>query len=45
MAKAKKEENPQGLKNVEETLTRTEKLLEENYKPLLIGLAVLVVLV
>jgi len=45
MAKAKKEENPQGLKNVEETLTRTEQLLEENYKPLLIGLAVLVVLV
>lgn len=45
MAKAKKEENPQGLKNVEETLTRTEQLLEENYKPLLIGLAVLVILV
>jgi len=45
MAKAKKEENPQGLKNVEETLTKTEQLLEENYKPLLIGLAVLVVFV
>ena len=45
MAKDKKEENPQGLKNVEETLTRTEQLLEENYKPLLIGLAVLVILV
>jgi tetratricopeptide (TPR) repeat protein len=45
MAKNKKEGNPQGIKNVEETLTRTEQLLEENYKPLLIGLAVLVVLV
>jgi tetratricopeptide (TPR) repeat protein len=45
MAKNKKEGNPQGIKNVEETLTRTEQLLEENYKPLLISLAVLVVLV
>jgi tetratricopeptide (TPR) repeat protein len=42
---AKKEENPQGLKNVEETLTRTEHFLEENYKTLLIALGVLVVLV
>jgi tetratricopeptide (TPR) repeat protein len=42
---AKKEENPQGLKNVEETLTRTERFLEENYKSLLIVLGVLVVLV
>jgi tetratricopeptide (TPR) repeat protein len=41
----KKEENPQGLKNVEETLTRTEQFLEENYKSLLIVLGVLVVLV
>jgi tetratricopeptide (TPR) repeat protein len=41
---AKKEENPQGLKNVEETLTRTERFLEENYKVLLIALGVLVVL-
>lgn len=45
MAKSKKEENPQGIKNVEQTLTRTEQFLEENYKPLLIGLAVVVVLV
>lgn len=45
MAKSKKEENPQGIKNVEETLTRTEQFLEENYKPLLTGLAVVVVLV
>jgi tetratricopeptide (TPR) repeat protein len=42
---AKKEENPQGLKNVEETLTRTEQFLEENYKLLLIVLGVLVVIV
>lgn len=45
MARNKKEENPQGIKNVEETLTRTEQFLEENYKPLLIGLSVIVVLV
>lgn len=45
MAKSKKEDNPQGIKNVEETLTRTEQFLEENYKPLLTGLAILVVLV
>jgi tetratricopeptide (TPR) repeat protein len=45
MAKVKKDDNPQGMKNVEETLTRTEQFLEENYKPLLIGLAVVVVLV
>lgn len=45
MAKSKKEVNPQGMKNVEETLTKTEQFLEENYKPLLTGLAVVVVLV
>ena len=45
MAKTKKEENPQGIKNVEQTLTNTEQFLEENYKPLLIGLVVVVVLV
>jgi len=45
MAKNKKEDNPQGIKNVEETLTRTEQFLEENYKPLLTGLAIVVVLV
>lgn len=45
MAKNKKDDNPQGIKNVEETLTKTEQYLEENYKPLLIGLAVVVVLV
>jgi tetratricopeptide (TPR) repeat protein len=45
MAKKIKEENPQGLKNVEETLTRTEQYLEENYKVLLVTLGVIVVLV
>jgi tetratricopeptide (TPR) repeat protein len=45
MAKKNIEENPQGLKNVEETLTKTEQYLEENYKSLLIILGVLIVLV
>ena len=45
MAKKTKEGNPQGMKNVEQTLTRTEQYLEENYKPLLITLGVIVVLV
>lgn len=45
MARSKKDDNPQGMKNVEETLSKTEQFLEQNYKPLLIGLAVVVVLV
>ena len=45
MAKKNKEENPQGLKNVEQTLTNTEKYLEENYKVLLTILGSVVVLV
>jgi len=45
MAKNKKDENPQTISNVEQTLTRTEHFLEENYKTLLIGLGVVVVLV
>ncbi len=45
MAKKKKVDNPQGLKNVEHTLTNTEQFLEENYKPLLIFLGAIVVLV
>ena len=45
MAKSKKVENPQGLKNVEETLTKTEQFLEENYKPLLYILGIVVVIV
>lgn len=45
MAKKNKEENPQGLKNVEQTLTTTERYLEENYKQLLIILGAVVLLV
>lgn len=45
MAKNKKEENPQTLKNVEQTLTKTEQFLEDNYKSLLIGLGVIVVII
>jgi len=45
MAKKIKGENPQGLKNVEQTLTKTEQYLEENYKALLIVLGVVVFLV
>jgi len=45
MAKNKKDENPSTISSVEETLTRTEQYLEENYKTLLIGLGVIVVLV
>ncbi|HBC80031.1 MAG TPA: tetratricopeptide repeat protein [Bacteroidales bacterium] len=45
MAKSNKEDNPTGIKNVEETLSKTEQFLEQNYKPLLTGLAVVVVLV
>jgi tetratricopeptide (TPR) repeat protein len=45
MAKNKKDENPQTISNVEQTLTRTEHFLEENYKALLIGLGILVALV
>ncbi len=45
MTKNTKEDNSQGLKNVEETLTRTEQYLEENYKSLLIVLGVVIVVV
>lgn len=45
MAKKSKEGNPQSLKNVEETLTKTEQFLEQNYKTLLYILAVIVILV
>jgi tetratricopeptide (TPR) repeat protein len=45
MAKKNKEENPQALKNVEQTLTKTEQYLEENYKLLLTILGTAVVLV
>jgi len=45
MAKKKKGESPQTIQNVEQTLTRTEQYLEENYKTLLTVLAVVVGLV
>jgi hypothetical protein len=45
MAKNKKDINPQTISNVEQTLTRTEQYLEENYKTLLIGVAVIIVIV
>jgi tetratricopeptide (TPR) repeat protein len=46
MAKSnKKEETPQTISTVEETLTRTEQFLEENYKVMLTGMGVIIVLV
>jgi tetratricopeptide (TPR) repeat protein len=45
MAKNKKDENPSTISSVEETLSRTEQYLEENYKTLLIALGVIVILV
>ena len=45
MAKNKKDENPTTISSVEETLSRTEHYLEENYKVLLIALGIIVVLV
>ena len=45
MAKTKKDENPTTISSVEQTLTKTEHYLEENYKTLLIALGVIVLLV
>lgn len=45
MAKNNKDENPQTLSNVEETLSKTEHYLEENYKTLLIALGAVVAVV
>jgi tetratricopeptide (TPR) repeat protein len=45
MAKNKKDVDPQTISNVEQTLTRTEQYLEENYKTMLTGLAVIIVIV
>lgn len=45
MAKKKKEEVSQGIQNVEQTLSKTEQFLEDNYKALLIGLGIVVALV
>lgn len=42
---SKKKDTNKGIENVEQTLTNTEKFLEDNYKPLLYGLAVIVALV
>jgi tetratricopeptide (TPR) repeat protein len=41
MAKKKAGSSPQALENVEQTLTRTEQYLEENYRTLLTGLAII----
>ena len=41
----KKKDTTKGIENVEQTLTQTEKFLEENYKPMLYGLIAVVVLV
>jgi len=45
MAKKKKDANPQTITNVEQTLTRTEQYLEENYKTMLTVLAVIIAIV
>jgi len=42
---SKKKETTKGIENVEQTLTKTEQFLEQNYKPLLYVLAAAVVLV
>ena len=43
--KSNKEVDPQGVKNVEETLSKTEQFLEKNYKTLVICLGVIVAIV
>jgi tetratricopeptide (TPR) repeat protein len=45
MAKSKKEANQPAISSVEQTLSRTEQYFEENYKPFLIGLGIIIVLV
>jgi tetratricopeptide (TPR) repeat protein len=45
MAKSKKPDHAKGFENVEETLTRTEQFIEDNYVPLLYILGVVVVIV
>ena len=45
MTKNKKDVNPPTISSVEETLSRTEHFLEENYKALLMGLGVIVAIV
>jgi tetratricopeptide (TPR) repeat protein len=45
MAKNTTETNPKSLKNVEETLTKTEQFLEQNYRSLIYVLAGIIVIV
>ena len=45
MAKKKSQTETTGFENVEQTLSRTEKFIEDNYRQLLYGLAVIVVVV
>jgi tetratricopeptide (TPR) repeat protein len=42
---AKKNDTSKGIQNIEVTLTKTEQWLEDNYKPLLYGLSVIVLIV
>jgi len=45
MAKKSKESTPTAISNVEQTLSKTEQYLEENYKALLTGLGIIVFIV
>lgn len=45
MAKSKKKKSPKAMENVEQTLTRTEQFLEDNYKGMLYILGVVVLIV
>jgi tetratricopeptide (TPR) repeat protein len=45
MAKSSKDSTQDTMANVEQTLSRTEQYLEENYKTLLIGLGIIVAIV
>ncbi len=45
MAKSKKDEDPKTISSVEETLSKTEHYLEENYKTLLTGLGIIVLII
>ncbi|HUS86602.1 MAG TPA: tetratricopeptide repeat protein [Bacteroidales bacterium] len=45
MAKSKKKQDSKAMGGVEETLTRTEQFIEDNYRSLLYGLAIVVVIV
>jgi tetratricopeptide (TPR) repeat protein len=44
MTKSKKKESPKGIENVEQTLTRTEQFLEDNYRSMLYILGVVVII-